>query len=78
MRSASLDDSPRGALHALPELGGRGPPPGGPDGTGGVGPGGLDPLASTMWKGKKGEQRDIVFGLMKKMSSTIVPRYMHT
>ena len=27
------------------------------DGTGGVGPAGQDPPASTMWKGKKGEQR---------------------
>ena len=27
------------------------------DGTGGVGPAGLDLPASTMWKGKKGEQR---------------------
>ena len=27
------------------------------DGTGGVGPAGLDPPVSTMWKGKKGGQR---------------------
>ena len=27
------------------------------DGTGGVGPAGLDLPVSTMWKGKKGEQR---------------------
>ena len=59
---ASPDDSPRGALPSLPELGHGGPPPGVfRDGTGGVGPAGLDPPGSTMWKGKKGEQRPCVW-----------------
>ena len=31
------------------------------DGTGGVGPAGLDPPASTMWKGMKGGQRPCVW-----------------
>ena len=35
-------------------------------------------LGAPCGKGRKGEVNGLVFGLMKKMSSTIVPRYMHT
>ena len=55
-RSACADDSHRGALRALQELGGAGPPPGVSGWHRWCGAPGLDPPASTMWKGKKGEQ----------------------
>ena len=71
-RSACPDDSHRGALRALQELGGAGPPPGVSGWHRWCGAPGQDPPASTMWKGKKGGN-GLEFGLMKKMSSTIIP-----
>ena len=54
---ACADDSHRGALRALQELGGAGPPPGVSGWHRWCGAPGQDPPASTMWKGKKGGQR---------------------
>ena len=53
--------SRRGALRALQELGGAGPPPGVSGWHRWCGAPGQDPPASTMWKGKKGEQRPWVW-----------------
>ena len=70
---ACADDSHRGALRALQELGGAGPPPG------------VSEMAPVVWglqawiclrvpcgKGRK-VGNGLEFGLLKKMSSTIVP-----
>ena len=56
-RWACPGDSCRGALRALQELGGAGPPPGVSGWHRWCGAPGQDPPASTMWKGKKGGQR---------------------
>ena len=58
---ASPDDSRRVTPRALQDIGRAGPLPGVSGWRGWSGAPGLDPPASTMWRGKKGEQRPCVW-----------------
>ena len=58
---ACAGESPRVAPCAPQDIGGAGPRPGVSGWRGWSGAPGLDPPASTMWRGKKGEQRPCVW-----------------